>query len=100
MSGGTTSQGPVSAWRNLPWPREAKPAGSLKVGTISARFPALFCVFCQKADRLSFIFVKLVRFRVKIGFFGGHFVNFTCVFMNIAGSIFIFNISKCSGVIS
>jgi hypothetical protein len=35
-----------------------------------------------------------VHFRVKAVFFAGHFVVVSFVFMHIAGSIFIFNISK------
>jgi len=38
--------------------------------------------------------MKWVHFRVKTWFFARHFVIVPCVFMHIAGSIFIFNISK------
>ncbi len=45
-------------------------------------------------DRLLSIIVKWVYFRVKTCFLAPHFVIASCVFMHIAGSIFIFNISK------
>jgi len=40
------------------------------------------------------IIEQLAHFHVKSVFFAGHFVILACVFMHIAGSIFIFNISK------
>ena len=44
-------------------------------------------------DRLLSIIVKWVYFRVKTCFLARYFVTVSCVFMHIAGSIFIFNIS-------
>jgi hypothetical protein len=53
------------------------------------------CAFsANKPDRLLSIIVQWVHFRVEAVFFTGHFVIVTCVFIHIAGSIFIFNISK------
>ena len=40
------------------------------------------------------IIAPSVHFRVRAMFFAGDFVAVACVFMHIAGSIFIFNISK------
>jgi hypothetical protein len=40
------------------------------------------------------IIAQFVQIRVKGVFFAGHFVIVACVFIHIAGSIFIFNISK------
>jgi hypothetical protein len=45
-------------------------------------------------DRLLSIMVKWAHFHVKDLFFARHFVIVACVFMHIAGSIFIFNISR------
>jgi hypothetical protein len=46
------------------------------------------------------IIAQLVHFRVKAVFLDGHFVIVTFVFMHIAGSIFIFNISKAQPPVS
>jgi hypothetical protein len=48
----------------------------------------------QKPDRFLLIPAQWVHFRVKTGFFARHFVIVSCVFIHIAGSTFIFNISK------
>ena len=64
-------------------------------------FSCNLCAFsANKPDRLLSIRVQFVHFRVKAVFFAGHFVIASFVFMHIAGSIFIFNISKGPGVIS
>ncbi len=48
----------------------------------------------QKPDRFLLILAQWVHFRVKTCFIARHFVIPACVFIYIAGSIFIFNISK------
>jgi hypothetical protein len=48
----------------------------------------------NKSAKLPSIIVQLLRFRVKAVFLTGHFVVSSFVFMNIVGSIFIFNISR------
>jgi hypothetical protein len=58
-------------------------------------FSCNLCAFsANKPARLLSISVQFVHSRVKAVFFTGHFVPVSCVFMHIAGSIFIFNISK------
>jgi len=52
------------------------------------------CIFGQKPDRWVSIIAQWVHFRVKTCFIAGHFVIVSCVFIYIAGSTFIFNISK------
>jgi hypothetical protein len=53
------------------------------------------CAFSAKnPGRLLSIIAQFVQIRVKGVFFAGHFVIVACVFIHIAGSIFIFNISK------
>ena len=60
--------------------------------------PDFSCNLCalsaHKPDRMLSIVAHLVHFSVKAVFFAGHFVIVAFVFMHIAGSIFIFNISK------
>jgi hypothetical protein len=52
------------------------------------------CISVKQSAQLLSIIAQLVDFRVKPVFFTGHFVIVAFVFMHIAGSIFIFNISK------
>jgi hypothetical protein len=47
----------------------------------------------NKPDQLLSILAQWVHFRVKTRFIAGHFVIVSCVFIHIAGSISIFNIS-------
>jgi hypothetical protein len=56
-------------------------------------FSCNLCAFsANKPGRLLSISVQFVHSRVKAVFFTGHCVIFSCVFMHIAGSIFILNI--------
>jgi len=55
---------------------------------VTCAFPA------QKPDRFLLILAQWVHFRVKSCFISRHFVIVSCVFIYIAWSIFIFNISK------
>ena len=48
----------------------------------------------KKSARFLSIMAQLLHFRVKAVFLAGHFVIIAFVFMHIAGSISIFNISK------
>jgi len=48
----------------------------------------------QKPDRFLQTLAQWVHFRAKTVFFARHFVVVSCVFIHIAGSTFIFNISK------
>ncbi len=71
------------------------PSGqALKVCAISPQYRAIIAFSAKKPDRLLSITAQFVHFRVKNRFSAGYFVIFAFVFMHIAGSIFIFNISK------
>ena len=54
----------------------------------------------EKSAQFLSIAAQLVYFRVNSRFLAGHIVSVSCVFMHIAGSIFIFNISKGRPVVS
>ena len=60
----------------------------------SPNYRVICAIPAKKSERLLSIIAQSVHFRVKAVFFAGHFVAVACVFMHIAGSIFIFNISK------
>jgi hypothetical protein len=60
----------------------------------SPNYRAICAIPAKKSERLLSIIAQSVHFRVKAVFFTGHFVAVACVFMHIAGPIFIFNISK------
>jgi len=64
----------------------------LSLATLNCR--VICAIPAKKSDRLLSIIAPSVHFRVKAVFLAGHFVAVACVFMHIAGSIFIFNISK------
>jgi hypothetical protein len=61
---------------------------------LCANYCAIDAFSAKKPDRLLSIIEQLMHFRVKSRIYGCTFCRYPFVFIHIAGSIFIFNISK------